>query len=90
MKSKEDIHIAMAGLTVLSYDNKITDLQRTTARLGMSLLSWVMDYPNNFDDTFKSMKKAYSSEFVEKCLAEALKETKDAMTKASEDGTHIE
>lgn len=87
MKTKEDIHIAMAGLTALGHDNKITDIQRTAARLAMSVLCWVLDYPTNFDETFKAMKKAYGPEFVEKCMAEALRETAQFISRNTDTDT---
>lgn len=76
MKSKHDIHVCMAGMTMLAHDQTITELERKVAISAMQMLCWVMDYPTTFDDTFAAIKNhfGHDQEHLDKIIKEAFEE----------------
>lgn len=85
MKSQEDIHIAMAGLAMLSHIAD-TKEERSAAKASMSVLCWVTGYPTDFDDTFKSMKDMYGNdpEFLAGVIKESIEETRKEIQRRKE------
>jgi hypothetical protein len=97
MKSKEDIHIAIAGLTMIVHEHveEMTELELGIARTGLSLLCWVMDYPTNFNETFEALKEQFGkdkfkADELEAIIKETLVEVKEERDKRKQDGGHCE
>lgn len=76
MKSKQDIHLAIAALTMMTFKARTIDDKRL-ARKVTSVLCWVMDYPTDFDkfmDTVKERKlfNDISPERLDEIIQESL------------------
>lgn len=55
MKSKQDIHLAIATLTIITFKGGTTE-QKQRARKICSALCWVMDYPSDFNKFMEAVK----------------------------------
>lgn len=55
MKSKQDIHLAIAVLAMMTFKGGTRE-QKRQARKVCSALCWVMDYPSDFDKFWELVK----------------------------------
>lgn len=56
MKSKQDIHLAITALTMMTFKAR-TQGDARLARKAASVLCWVMEYPTDFDKFMDKVKE---------------------------------
>lgn len=81
MKSKQDIHLAIAALTMMTFKAR-TQNDARLARKAASVLCWVMNYPTDFDkfmdkvkelDLFNSISPERLDEIIQESIVEVQK-----------------
>lgn len=85
MKSKQDIHLAIAVLTVMTFRTTNPE-QIKLARKSASILCWVMGYPNDFDKFMEKIKENPPFDITPERLEELVVEAVKAVEAESEEG----
>jgi hypothetical protein len=91
MKSKEDIHLAIASLTMVIF--KSDGVTRKMARKAASVLCWAMDYPSDFDLFMDKVKEQnlfgdMTPERLDEIIKESIEQVKEH--EQHDDGGHSE
>ena len=91
MKSKQDIHLAIAALTMMALSQGTTDKHVIKlARKSASILCWVMNYPSDFDKFMDKIKANPPFDISPDRLDEIIKESIEAVKQHEVDGGHSE
>jgi len=85
MKSKQDIHLAIATLTMMFMHPGAGKEQTKLARKSASILCWVLDYPNDFEKFMEKVKSDPPFDLSPDKLDEIIKKSIEAV-KQHEDG----
>lgn len=81
MKSKQDIHLAIATLTMMALRSSADKEQTKLARKSASILCWAMDYPSDFTKFMDSVKADppfdLSPDKLDELIKESIEEVRD-------------
>jgi hypothetical protein len=87
MKSKQDIHLAIAVLTMMALRPNPDKHQTRLARKSASILCWVLGYPSDFDTFMDKVKSDPPFDISPDKLDEIIKQSIEAVKQhQAEDG----
>lgn len=86
MKSKQDIHLAIAVLTMMTFKGGTREQKRQSRKV-CSALCWVMDYPSDFDKFWELVKsKSLLEDISQERLDEIIKESVESVRGHDDEG----